>query len=131
MGGQRHYNEDGGFSEYLYYSVGDVIQADGLSGKVIAKSGDKVGHSSLPNYSNTSTHYFRMGKDGHIDQMRVYENRKMKLDFDWGHPHGKKFPKGLVHVQIRESGTVRLMTDEEIAKYGNFLRKADPNVRFR
>lgn len=134
MGNQRQYNPSGGFSDYKYHSVGDVIKADGLTGKVIAKNDS--GPNNLPNYSNTSTYYFRMGPDGNIDQMRMYENRKMKLDFDWGHVHGDKetgkvYPKGVVHVQDRETGKVRYMNNAEIKKYAKFLRAADPNVKFR
>ncbi|MBQ8959415.1 MAG: hypothetical protein IJ057_13105 [Bacteroidales bacterium] len=138
MGNQRHYNPEGGFSDYLYHSVGDIIEADGLTGKVIEKNGP--GPNNLPNYSNTSTYYFKIGKDGHVDQMRVYENRKMKVDFDWGHDHtdkttGRVFPKGVVHVQTRgidgHTATTRMMNNAEIKKYKNFLRAADPNVRFR
>jgi len=131
MGGQRTYNAEGGFAEQLYYSIGDAITNDGLTGKVIAEYGKEIGQSGLPRFSNTSTYYFRMNREGHIDQMRIYENRLMKLDFDWGHPHGKDFPKGVVHVQDRTTGKTRFMNNDEIQKYGNFLRKADSNVRFR
>ncbi len=129
MGGPRYYVAEGGFSKQLYYTI-DVIEADGLSGKVLGQFGVEVGHSNLPSMSNTSSIYFRMGKEGHIDQMRTYENRNMALDFDWGHTH-RNIPKGVVHVQNRFTKETRLMNNEEIKKYGSILRKADPNVRFR
>lgn len=70
------------------------------------------------------------------------------MDFDWGHDHivtsgpnkGKTYPKGTVHVQffkivnghpVRDGSRVRMLSNAEIKKYGAFLRKADPNVRFR
>lgn len=134
MGGEKTYNPDGGFTEQLYYQVGDAIEANGLTGKVLGKFGEKIGHSNLPSYSNTSNIYFKIGKEGNVEQMRIYENRKMKMDFDWGHVH-KEFPKGVVHVQTRgangSSATTRFMSNEEIEKYGELLRKADPNVKFR
>lgn len=138
MGNQQKYNPEGGFSSYEYRQVGDLIEADGLTGKVIEKKGD--GPNNLPNYSTTSTYYFKVGKDGHIDQMRVYENRKMKIDYDWGHTHtdkatGRVFPQGVVHVQERgpdgKTVSTRMMNNAEMKKYGDFLRKANPNVKFR
>ncbi len=138
MGGPSYYNPAGGFSEEHYHSVGDVIEADGLTGKVIEKN--EPGPQNLPFHSGTSSHYFRMGPDGHIDQMRLYENRTMKCDFDWGHTHtdkktGRVFPKGVVHVQERgpdgKTVSTRMMNNAEMKKYGNFLRAADPNVKFR
>lgn len=132
MGGQKQYNPGGGFSEYKYHQVGDVIEAGGLSGKVLARN--EPGPNNLPYYSNTSNYYFKLASDGTIDQMRVYENRVMVMDFDWGHAHGD-IPKGVVHVQVRnaDGGNVytRMMNNAEIKKYGDFLRAANPNVRFR
>ena len=56
MGNGKQYNPEGGFSSYLYHSVGDVIQADGLTGKVLLKNDVTLGKgtNSLPSYSNTS-----------------------------------------------------------------------------
>lgn len=87
MGNGRQYNPGGGFSDYLYHSVGDVIQADGLTGKVLLKNDVTLGKgtNSLPSYSNTSQYYFRLAEDGSVDQMRMCEGRKMELDYDWGH----------------------------------------------
>lgn len=64
MGDFANYLPAGGFSEYLYHDVGDVITADnGVQGKVINKytdPNDEEFHESLPTYSNTSEVYFKI-----------------------------------------------------------------------
>ena len=152
MGGQRDYRGSGGFSQYLY-TYGDIIRSGDLEAKAIYKSGTKDYHDGLPLYSNTADMYFRLteakesgGKK--IDQLRLYKDRKAIMDFDWGHDHpryedGKRigvYPMGTVHVQfykivdgkpVRDSSRTRMMSNAEIKKYGDFLRKADPIVKFR
>lgn len=109
MGGQREYLQSGGFSEYLYRQEGETLTANGISGKVISKQGSDNAHDGLPKYSNTSKVYFKLDDVTRvIEQARVYENRK------W----------------VR-SNSPRLMNNNEIAKYGDLLKKANPNVRFR
>lgn len=71
MGGEKTYNPEGGFTEQLYYQVGDAIEAGGLTGKILGKFGEEIGHSNLPSYSNTSNIYFKIGKEGHVEQMRI------------------------------------------------------------
>lgn len=100
MGNSREYIKSGGFSQYLYYQVGQAIRAsNGVQGKVVAEYGDENGfHSSLPKFSNTSEVYFKMDdKDPIVEQARIYVNRRVALDFDWGHTHGS-YRKGIVHV---------------------------------
>lgn len=139
MGNERLLNPNGGFSEYLFYQVGDVISANGHSGKVISRIGDKGRHFGLPSYSNTSSIYFKLGDNGNtVEQMRIYAGRRVAYDFDWGHNH-KEFPEGVVHVHVwtqTASGTFtrhepRFMNDKEMAQYGDLLRKANPKVKFR
>lgn len=152
MGGQRDYLGSGGFSQYLY-KHGDIVRCGKLEAKAIYKAGTKDYHDGLPLYSNTSDMYFRLTEvkesgEKKIDQLRLYKDRKAIMDFDWGHDHprykdGKRigvYPKGTVHVQfykivdgkpVRDSSRTRMMSNAEIKKYGDFLRKADPNVRFR
>ena len=140
MGSQRYYNEERGFSEYLYRKVGETFYEGGMKCKVIEKATGKNSHDGLPLYSNTSDIYLHIDPNsGQIGQARVYKNRKATLDFDWNRAH-KNFPKGVVHVHEyeevnrhlrRKSSEPRLMTDEEIEKYGSILKKADPNVKFR
>lgn len=155
MGGQKHYNASGGFSQYLYtHNEGDTIRDGNLEAKVVYKKNTKDYHESLPLYSNTSSMYFGLKKnpntgDSNIDQLRLYKDRKAFMDFDWGHEHNvfdqngkviKTYPLGTVHVQFfnivdgkprRDLSRVRMMSNAEIKKYGDLLRKADPTVKFR
>lgn len=152
MGGQNDYLKSGGFSQYLY-THGDVIKSGNLEAKAIYKVGTADYHNGLPLYSNTADMYFRLTKakasdEFKIDQLRLYKDRKALMDFDWGHDHprykdGKRidpYPKGTVHVQfyklvdgepVRDPSRTRMMSNAEIKKYGAFLRKADPTVKFR
>lgn len=140
MGGQRAYIPSGGFKEYLYHQIGDTITANGLSGKVISKIGGSFGHDGLPHYSNTSKIYFKLDKNGKVEQARIYNKRIPSLDIDWGHPH-HEFPQGIVHVHEyykdnhgnwhRDEINVRFMNNAEIKKYGELLKKANPNIKFR
>lgn len=145
MGSFKRYVATGGFSQYLYYQVGDTITAEnGIQGKVVDKidSSDNIKfHDSLPIYSNTSNVYFKRSDEGNnpIEQARIYTDRKATLDFDWGHTHGEH-PKDVVHVHewhfdknghwIRNANP-RFMNNEEIANYGDLIKKANPNVRLR
>jgi len=145
MGDLKNFNPDGGFDEYLYHQVGDTITAsNGVQGKVINKNEDTMDesfHDSLPLYSNTSEVYFKRSDEypHEIEQARVYIDRKAALDFDWGHAHGSH-EKGVVHVQewyldhrnrwVR-SKVERGLNNDEIKRYGELLRLANPNVRLR
>ena len=140
MGGQNSYLPSGGFSEYLYHQVGETITANGVSGKVIQKSGDDRSHNGLPKYSNTSNIYFKIDdKSGIIEQARIYKDRKVTLDFDWGHTHNN-FKEGVVHVHEwheDENGNWvrskegRCLNNDEIKKYGELLKKANPTIKLR
>ena len=152
MGSQSNYRNEGGFSQYLY-KHGDIIREGNLQAKVIYKDGTKNYKESLPPFSNTSDMYFGLKKDKdtgktYIDQLRFYKDRKAYMDFDWGHEHVvkeggkvvKRYPAGVVHVQcfkivdghpVRDGNKVRLLNNAEIKKYGSFLKKAYPNIRFR
>lgn len=142
MGNGREYLPSGGFSQYLYHQVGETITAsNGVQGKVVTEYSDNEKyHSSLPQYSNTSEVYFKNDDVTHtVEQARVYKDRKVAFDLDWGHQH-KEFPKGVVHVHEwrldrngnwTRTGKVRYMNNEEMARYGELLRLANPNVKFR
>ena len=150
MGNQREYLPSGGFSQYLYAPHKDFspITINGIRGVVVHYLPDKsTDHTGLPTYANTSDVYFRVGIKGNVIQAKVYKDRKHVLDIDWGHTHrntngnGKVFQKGVAHVQIniidraghayRDSDNARLMTDEEIEKYGPLIHAFAPNVIFR
>lgn len=140
MGGFKKYNPAGGFSEYLYHADGEPITAGGITAKVVTRIDDDAFHSSLPLYSNTGTAYMkRSDEEGHeIEQLRIYQDRKAVLDFDWGHSHGDHM-KGTVHVHVltsdgnlhSDASAVRYMSNEEIAKYGSLIKAANPNVKLR
>lgn len=137
MGNQRQYNPAGGFSEYLYERNPnwDTFEYNDVKAKVIRDVTDPEGmHTRLPTFADTSDVYLRTNADGVVTQACVYKNRAPLLNFDWDHAHrntkGDKqfFPEGVVHVQTysvgsdgkikRQSMQARLMTDEEIAKFG-------------
>lgn len=145
MGMQRLYNESGGFSEYLYHQVGETIVAsNGVEGKVVEKI-DKASYDGLPILSNTSEVYFKTNANGEIIQARIYKDRKPACDFDWDHNHtnknGEKFEKGTVHVQPfkkdakgnwkRDDKHARYLSNEEIQRYGELIKKANPNAKLR
>lgn len=117
MGDFKSYNPSEGFDQYLYYQVGDTITADnGVQGKVIdeySNKGTGAFHSSLPMCSNTSEVYLKKSDKGDhpIEQARMYEGRKVAMDFDWGHTHGK-YGKGVVHVHVWQKDEKRQMDEK-------------------
>ena len=145
MGDFKHYNESGGFDEYLYHQVGDTITAsNGVQGKVInadSDPNDESFHEGLPLYSNTSEVYFKRNDEGdhEIEQARVYKDRRAYLDLDWGHGHGTH-KKGVVHVQewrynskgewVRNKKE-RDLSNAEIERYGELILLANPNAKLR
>lgn len=148
MGNMRQYVSTGGFSSYLYEDHPDYapITMNGISAKVVSKIDDPTkAQVGLPSFSNTSDMYFKKGIEGNIIQAKLYDGRKQKMDFDWGHEHtntdGTVFPKGVVHVQEygnidgnqmpRFSGNARLMTDAEIKKFGPLILHYNPKAKFR
>lgn len=145
MGLQREYIESGGFSTYLYTQQGsDIVASNGVVGKVVKKI-EGSAYDGLPIYSNTSEVYFKENAKGEIIQARIYKDRKPVCDFDWDHPHknksGERFESGVVHVQPftqkpdgswkRQSAKARYMSNEEISRYGELLKKANPAVKLR
>lgn len=146
MGLQREYIEIGGFSTYLYYQDGEtIVSSNGVEGKVVVKI-DGSSYDGLPIYSNTSEVYFKRNKDGEIIQARIYKDRKPVCDFDWDHSHrnrknGESFDKGIVHVQefkqkpdgswFRDSKRARYMSPDEEKRYGELIKRANPNVKLR
>lgn len=146
MGNERYFIKTGGFSAYLYETVGQSFTCNGVTAKVVKLKTDKDGlHAGLPQCSNTSDMYLRLGPDGLPCQARLFVDRRSFLDFDWGHNHtnssGEHFEHGIVHVQSfivnkngerkRQSDHARLMTEEEIRLYGPILIHFNPNIRFR
>ncbi len=152
MGNQRQFNPNGGFYEYNYRTLTQygIFTCNGITSKVVEDVNKVEDHFSLPSYSNTSDMYFKEGVGGAIIQGRYYDvDRKMVLDFDWGHTHvnktdkGKiiaKFPKGVVHVQPyieigghskRMNNDARLMTEDEIKKFGKHILHWNPDVKFQ
>lgn len=142
MGLQKLYLDSGGFSSYLYHQVGEVITAsNGVSGKIVEKI-DRTSYDGLPILSNTSEVYFKRNATGEIIQARIYKDRKPVCDFDWDHEHtnksGEYFPKGVVHVQKftltpegawkRHNKKARYMNLQEIARYGELIKLANPNA---
>ena len=143
MGDVKSYNPSGGFDQYLYTQVGEPFTApNGVQGKIITKySSANNFHESLPKYSNTSEVYLKRSDKGThpVEQARIYKDRKVVLDFDWGHTH-KTFQQGIVHVHewhYNNQGkwvrceNPRYLNNDEIRKYGDLLKLAYPNIKFR
>jgi len=147
MGGQNYYKAEGGFSQYLYQHVGDVIEYNGIHAKVIEYVGTKDHHEGLPYYSNTSDMYLKIADNQtYVEKAIVYVDRHAAFELDWGHPHtnkkgnGQSFDVGVVHVHeleifgnsVRRKQTdARFMTAAEIKKYGKILKKAYPQIKFK
>ncbi len=153
MGNQNQYNKSGGFTEYLYETVDQygTFTHKGITAKVVKLAGSDTTHYSLLTYTNTSQMYFKVGRDGDIIQGRYYDTeRRSAIDFDWSHNHyndpkkggdGQRFDKGVVHVQkytvdekgvpLRKSNDARLMTEEEIKKFGPIILHFNPTVKFK
>ena len=137
MGNGQHYLKNGGFSNYFYVSRGEV-SFDGFTAKIITWYNTKDNHESLPRYSNTSRMYVKLDKNGNIIQLRIFEDRKATIDFDWGHAHGKH-PKGAVHVHyLNKEGnlhgnadSVRFMNNQEIRLYGKFIKYLNPQAKLK
>lgn len=146
MGLQREYIESGGFSTYLYYQDGEtIVTSNGVEGKVVAKI-EGTAYDGLPIFSNTSEVYLKRDKNGEIVQARIYKDRKPVCDFDWDHLHknkkgGESFERGVVHVQefkqkpdgtwYRDSRHARYMSPDEMKRYGELIKKANPNAKLR
>jgi hypothetical protein len=153
MGNPRLFIGKNGFTKYTYIDCENwkPVTINGITAKVIRKITDINGrHTGLPRGAGDSDMYFCLDNKGQVKQGRLYKNRLLVADFDWGHEHtndptkggnAETFPKGTVHVQefkqitrdgaIRTSENARLMTDEEISKYGQIILHFNPNVRFR
>ncbi len=145
MGSQRQYLGTGGFSSFLYRQKRDsIVASNGVVGRIVEKI-DGTAYDGLPIHSNTGEVYLKMNQEGAIVQARVYNSRDPVVDFDWDHPHanrdGSRFQYGVVHVQswrkdakgrwIRDSKNARYMTDDEIKRFGELLKKANPKIRFK
>lgn len=141
MGGQNYYKAEGGFSQFLYHQVGEIISANGISAKVVEKIDKSDPTQGLPAFANTSELYLGKGrKSGEIVQLRIYKGRKAYMDIDWGHPH-KGIPEGKVHVHFYKinaegklekiKGSDRLLNNAEMKKYGPLIKKVAPNAKFR
>lgn len=127
--------------------VGSEYEHNGLKAKMIYLATDEKGKpSGLPQYSKESDIYFKGQEMGKALQAKVYKNHRMVLDFDWSHNHrnkgnGETFEAGTIHVQEycvdnngnirRLSNQARLMTIDEIRKYGQIILHFNPKVKFR
>lgn len=140
MGNTREYIPSGGFTQYLYHQIGDIITApNGIRGKIVTEISDKNNsHPSLPIYSNNSDIYMKLAdNDNFVEQIRVYKNRKALLDIDWNHAHdGFKLGQAHIHEwkEIKKGiwvrSTKRSLTPEEISKYVPLIRMVYPNITF-
>jgi len=145
MGASKYYKSEGGFSQYLYQHVGEVIEMNGLRVKTVEYIGTKDHHEGLPIYSNTSDIYLKIKNKSttkEIEQARVFQNRHAYIDLDWGHDHkkGSKYVEGKVHVHfyelkdgkyVKNLDKCRFMNNKEIKLYGDIIRKVAPNAKFR
>lgn len=148
MACQQSYDNDPDFKNPQYATVKDSeYEYNGIKAKMVHLATDKEGKpSGLPQYANTSDMYFRGLKMGQAIQAKVYKDHRMVLDFDWSHTHTNKgdrrvFEAGTVHVQeyrvgkdgniTRLSDQARLMTTDEIKRYGEIILHFNPNVKFR
>lgn len=96
MGGSKHYNSSGGFSEYKYTTVKVIGDIHVLT----RKEGESSG---LPKFSGTKNRiYGSYRPDGKAKQIQFYNNeRKQYKRLDLDHDHGEQ--KGW-HVQEYRDG---------------------------
>lgn len=128
-----------------YETVSSAKIVAGIKGKIVKRSGTNGSHSNLPQYAVSSDMYFRKNDFG-VCQARVYLGHKMTIDFDWSHDHtnktdGRHFERGVVHVQVwkqnsdgtftRLSNQARMMSNEEMKKYGPLIKAFCHKVKFR
>lgn len=141
MGNGNEYDPSGGFSTYLYETVGGSVTMNGYKCEIVQMKSDKDKngyHAGLPAFSNTSDIYVGLGPGDKPRQMRLYIDRHQVIDFDWGHSHrntdGKKFAKGVVHVQRypgAKGGDARYMNNAEIKKFGAIIKYFCPDAKLR
>lgn len=139
MGNAKQYLPEGGFTQYLYTTIGARETINGLVCEIVADKADKNGHhGGLPAFSNTADIYVGLGPENKPKQLRYYKDRNSYMDFDWGHRHentdGTVFPRGIVHVQRypgAHKGNARYMTDAEIAKFGDIIKHYCPEAILR
>lgn len=139
MGNGSDYIKDGGFLKYDWEKERTIEGIDVLRHKFEKRS-------DLPKFSNTAKAYFKEDGNHEVIQLRFYDDRLAVIDIDimpsQNHINKvtkEKFPAGVLHIhdwgfedgKWRRLEEARYMTDAEIAKYGDLIRKANPNVRFR
>ena len=140
--------EDNEILAKLWQVTKDVNDNDMIIGgiKVINNPYQKR-ENDLPIESNTTNAYFKADAQKNIIQLRIYDKHThralMDIDFIDGHINrktGEIFPAGVAHVQEftikkgkpkRNSRSARLLTEQEIQKWGEIIRLANPNVIFR
>ena len=116
MGGEKKFQESGGFSEYEYKAVG--MTKNGI--KILEKVDG--GSANLPIHSNTpfTAYAVRDSKTAELKQISIYggpDGRQKIKDLDWSHKHtnpdGKVFLLGQIHVQ----------TYKGISQHSKYARK--------
>jgi len=74
MGGQRSYLKTGGFTEFLYHQVGEIVSAGGVEGKVIARYGSDENHDG---FKKGVAHVHEWQLDGNGNPVRTGRKRHM------------------------------------------------------
>ncbi|MCQ2050606.1 MAG: hypothetical protein MJY74_00135 [Bacteroidaceae bacterium] len=142
MGSSRNWNRVSSKNPVVRFEWEPVTTILGV--KVLQHT--KQPNKALPTFSNTpNTMYFRIDTNGHISELRIFKGRNSYMDIDWGHNHKEKgfyVPAGTAHVQYWKFNTftnkmdrdnskqTHLMSKYLIKKYGNKIKKADPNVKW-
>lgn len=123
-------------SDFLYTSESERIGGY----KVVYFKADP--HKGLPLYSHTPSniYFHRSDNKGYISQMRIYDSKgRAHIDIDWGHTHDK-IGKGVAHIQkwhINKNGDperskdATLLSRYYIKKYGDLIKKAYPDIKFK
>lgn len=143
MGSGSNRNPLGGFNTLEWDAEPTTI-----AGVKVLKNTSNKRSNDLPAYSNTSNMYFKRDSSGEITQLRIYDKSShgaaLDIDINPSKPHENKdgsiIPAGVTHVHRwktnSEGKLVRnkkgeFLSDEQIKKYGDTLKAANSNVRFR
>ena len=127
MGSRGAFRPEGGFNAPFEFECIGTIH-----GVKILRYRNGV-YQKLPEYSNTSSAYVGIDKEGLVKSLRVFDARRPSFDVDFGHSHHHGLKEGEYHVHDfidvpgkahRERQHVsRPITKEELATWGAVINE--------
>lgn len=142
MGSGSNRNPLGGF-----YTLEWAAESATIAGVKVLSNTNNKRSNDLPAYSNTSYMYFKRDSFGKITQLRVYDKSHqamLDIDINQSKPHKNKdgsiIPAGMTHVhewktnskgELIRSKNARYLSNEEMKAYGDKIKQANNNAKFR